>query len=78
MNRWNFNAIDCELDGVLVISLSSTTTMKLTVPQGAATGLVPGAGPTQSQNALIKFTGTLTGNNTINFTIPAAAVKEED
>lgn len=66
----NMSALDGKLGGFVTISLSSATTMTLTVPAGAATGLTPGAGPTQSQNALIKFTGTLTGNNTINLTMP--------
>jgi len=66
----NMSALDGKLGGFVTISLSSATTMTLTVPAGAATGLTPGAGPTQSQNALIKFTGTLTGNNTINVTMP--------
>ena len=66
----NMSALDGKLGGFVTISLSSATTMTLSVPAGAATGLTPGAGPTQSQNALIKFTGTLTGNNTINLTMP--------
>lgn len=66
----NFNSIDGTLGGFATISLSSATTITLTVPAGAATGLTPGAGPTQSENALLKFSGTLTGNSTIKFTMP--------
>lgn len=72
----NMSALDGKLGGFVTISLSSATTQTLSVPAGAATGLTPGAGPTQSQNALIKFTGTLTGNNTVNLTMPGYYIVE--
>ena len=66
----NMSALDGLLGGFATISLSSATTFALGLPAGAATGLTPGAGPNQSQNALIKFTGTLTGNAVVQFTMP--------
>ena len=66
----NMASLDGVLGGFSTIALSSATTIALSVPAGAATGLTPGAGPTQSENALIKFTGTLTGTAVIQFTMP--------
>ena len=64
----NASALDGILGGVTTIALSSGTTILLTVP---STGSVSaGAGPNQSENALIKFTGSLTGNVAISFTLP--------
>jgi len=64
----NSNALDGILGGVTTIAFSSGTTILLTVP---STGSVSaGAGPNQSENALIKFTGTLTGNVSVGFTLP--------
>lgn len=66
----NMSALDGILGGFATISLSSATTFVLSLPTGAATGLSPGAGPSQSQNALLKFTGTLSGNAVVQFTMP--------
>ncbi len=66
----NMSGLDGTLGGFATISLSSATTFALTLPVGASTGLTPGAGPSQSQNALLKFTGTLTGNAVVQFTMP--------
>lgn len=63
----NMSAIDGITGGFATISLSSATTFALTVP---AASLTPGAGPTQSQNALLKFTGTLSGNAVVQFAMP--------
>lgn len=63
----DFVALDGMLGGFAVLSLSSATTIALTAPSGSIT---PGAGPTQQQNALLKFTGTLSGNAVIQFTLP--------
>lgn len=74
VNQWdvpvngNTQALDGMFGGVTTIALSSATTTLLTVP---ATGSVSaGAGPNQSQNALIKFSGALTGNQVVQFTLP--------
>lgn len=64
----NFTALDGILGGNTSLALSSATTITLSVP---ATGTVSAsAGPNQSQNAVVKFTGTLTGNAVINLTLP--------
>lgn len=64
----DFTALDGMFGGVTTLVLSSATSILLTVP---ATGSVsPTAGPNQSQNALLKFSGTLTGNAVIQFTLP--------
>jgi microcystin-dependent protein len=64
----NASALDGMFGGVTTIAVSSATSILLTVP---STGSVSaGAGPNQSQNALIKFTGTLTGPIGVTFTLP--------
>ncbi len=64
----DFTALDGILGGNTTIALAAATTLTLSVP---ATGTVSAsAGPNQSQNAVIKFTGTLTGNAVINLTLP--------
>ncbi len=67
----NFSAIDGMLGGAVTIGLAAATTIALTLPSGSIT---PGAGPVQSQNALIKFTGTLTGNANITLGMPGRYV----
>jgi len=62
----DFAAIDGMLGGSQTISLSNANVV-LTVPGGT---LASGAGPTQSQNAGITLTGTLTGNVNVTFTLP--------
>jgi microcystin-dependent protein len=65
----NSNALDGKFGGVTTIPVSASTTLLLTVP---STGSVSaGAGPSQSQNAVIVFTGALTGGNSVvQFTLP--------
>ncbi len=64
----NSSALDGILGGAASLAFTSATTVLLTVP---STGSVSaGAGPSQSQNALLKFTGTLTGNIVVQFTLP--------
>ncbi len=64
----NWQTVDTLFGGVTTISLSVTTTILLSVP--ATTGVWPGGNPSQSMNALIKFTGAQTGSATIQFTLP--------
>ena len=64
----NFQMIDTMFGGVTTISLAAATTLALTVP--ATTGVWPGGSPSQSSNSLIKFSGTLTGNAVVQFTLP--------
>jgi microcystin-dependent protein len=67
----NFTAIGGMLGGFQTISLSAATTIALTGPSGSIT---PGAGPTQQQNALLRFTGAQTGTATIQFSLPGRYV----
>ncbi len=69
----DFTAIDGMLGGVQTISLSSATTVTLSAPSGSIT---PGAGPNQSQNALLKFSGALTGNCNIRMVLPGFYIVE--
>ncbi len=64
----NFQSIDTLFGGVTTISLSASTTITLSVP--ATTGVWPGGNPSQSMNAMIKFTGAQTGPAAILFTLP--------
>ena len=66
-------AIDAMFSGFQIISLSNAG-VSLTVPAGFTA--TPGAGPTQSQNALIRFTGTLTGNVQVQFPMPGFYIVE--
>lgn len=63
----NFVALDGYGRGVQSISLSSATTITLSAPAGSIT---PGTGPTQAQNAVLKFSGTITGTATITLPLP--------
>jgi microcystin-dependent protein len=63
----NFAALDGNLGGFATLSLSVATTFALS---NSGASLTPGAGPNQSSNALLKFTGTLTGNNVVQFSVP--------
>lgn len=64
----NMAAVDGILAGFQNISLSSATTITLTTP--GAGSFTPGAGPNQSQNACLYFSGTQTGNAVISLTMP--------
>lgn len=57
--------------GVLNLSLGAATTVTLSLPSGS---ISVGAGPVQSQNALIKFTGTLSGNAVFTLGMPGRYV----
>jgi microcystin-dependent protein len=62
----NMQAIGGMLGGVLSISLAGATTIALTAPAG----LTPGAGPTQQQNRILKFSGAQTGNALVTLSVP--------
>jgi microcystin-dependent protein len=66
--NYNMSALDGTLGGFATLALSSATTIILGLPAGAA--FTPGSGPTQSENALLKFSGTLTGHAVIKVTMP--------
>jgi len=67
----NLLAQDGLRGGATTISLSIATTIALTAPSASIT---PSAGPTQQQNALLRFTGTQSGNAVITFTMPGQFV----
>ena len=68
----DFTAIDGMFGGVAIVSLTNAN-VTLSAPAGSIT---PGAGPNQSQNAVIRFTGTLTGNCIITFPLPGFYIIE--
>lgn len=63
----NMQALDGILGGVQTIALAGATTFTLT---GPAASITPSAGPNQQSNAVIAFSGTLAGNNVVQFTVP--------
>lgn len=67
----NMVAFDGLLGGVQTIGLTNVP-VTLTSPAGFVP--TPSPGPTQSQNAVIKFTGTLTGNVTVTLPLPGRYV----
>jgi microcystin-dependent protein len=69
----NMSALDGYGRGAVTLSVSSATSFSLTAPAGSIT---PGSGPTQSQNAVIKFTGTLSGNIFITLPLPGLYIFE--
>lgn len=68
----NTSAIDGYFGGVQTISVSSAP-LTLTAPSGTVTA---GGGPTQAQNAVLRFTGTLTANVTVTLPLPGYYVIE--
>lgn len=60
-------AIDGLFAGVATIGLASTN---VTLTSPAAFTPTPGAGPTQAQNAILRFTGLLTANVTVTLPLP--------
>lgn len=70
----NAIALDGRFGGAVTLGLSAASTVLLTTP---STGVVSAAaGPNQSQNSLIRFTGTLTGNIAVQFTLPGFYIIE--
>ena len=72
VNTWdvpvnaNSTAADGFFGGVVTVSLSNSP-VTLSAPSGVVT---PTAGPFQSQNRILKFTGTLTGNVQVTLPLP--------
>lgn len=62
----DFAALDGYLGGVQTIGLASTN-VTLTAPTGIVT---PSAGPTQAQNAVLKFTGAISSSLTVFLPLP--------
>ena len=65
----DFVAIDGMLSGVQTINVTGGS-ITLTAPSGFTP--TPGAGPVQSQNRVLKFTGTLASNQNVGFPIPGS------
>jgi acyl-CoA synthetase (AMP-forming)/AMP-acid ligase II len=64
-------ALDGFQGGVQVISVTGSP-ITLTAPAGFTAA--PGAGPNQSQNAVLRFTGTQTANVTVGLPLPGQQV----
>lgn len=62
----DFNSLDGWIGGAVSISLSGSN-VTLTKPTGTAS---PGGGPTQAENAILKLTGTLSGNVVLTLPLP--------
>lgn len=69
----NMVAIDGMIAGVQTVSVSS---VPVTLTSPAAFVPTPSAGPTQSQNRVLRFTGTLTANVAVTLPIPGAYIIE--
>lgn len=69
----DFVALDGYFGGVQAISASSTNIV-LTSPTGFTP--TPGGGPTQSQNAVLRFTGALTANVQVTLPVPGFYIVE--
>lgn len=68
----DFISIDGFQGGVVTVGVSNVP-VTLTAPAGAIT---PSPGPTQSQNAVLRFTGNLTGNVQITLPLPGYYIVE--
>jgi hypothetical protein len=78
VNVWGANALNPDLvaidgffNGVQTVSVSNAN-VTLSVPAGFTA--TPSPGPTQSQNAAIKFTGALTANVQITLPMPGSYI----
>lgn len=67
----DFTSLDGFLGGVQTINAAGLSPITLTAPAGAVT---PAGGPSQSQNAALKFTGVLTGNVPVTLPLPGQMV----
>jgi microcystin-dependent protein len=78
VGTWNipvngdFNSMDGYLGGVQSIGVASSN-ITLTAPAGTPT---PSGGPTQAQNAVLRFTGTLTTNVQVTLPLPGYYIVE--
>jgi hypothetical protein len=69
----DFSGLDGFLAGVQPISAAGASPITLTAPTGTPT---PAGGPTQAQNAVLRFTGILTGNVQITLPLPGYMIIE--
>lgn len=76
VNTWDtplngdFTAIDGFLGGIQQIAVGASP-ITLTSPPGTPT---PGAGPTQAQNCVLRFSGTLTANVVVSLPLPGSYI----
>lgn len=68
----DFNSIDGHFGGVVTVGLTNVN-VTLTAPTGTAT---PSPGPTQAENAVVRLTGTLSGNVQITLPLPGPIIVE--
>lgn len=68
----DFNAIDGFVGGIQTISVSSSN-VTLTAPAGS---IMPTGGPTQAQNAVLRFTGALTAGVQVTLPLPGYMIIE--
>lgn len=68
----NSSGLDGYIGGVQVISAGGSP-ITLTAPSGTPS---PGAGPTQAQNAVLRFTGALSANVTVTLPLPGYYIVE--
>lgn len=71
-NNGDFVALDGILGGAVNIAVASTP-ITLTAPAGTP---IPGAGPTQVQNRILRFTGVLTANVQVTIPLPGFHIIE--
>ena len=69
----DLSAIDGFIGGVQVVSVTNSP---ITLTSPASFTPTPSAGPTQSQNAVLRVTGTLTGNVQITLPLPGYMIVE--
>lgn len=69
----DYVSLDGMLGGFQTLTLSTGATV-LTAPSGFTA--TPGPGPTQSQNAMLTLSGTLSGNCTVTFPLPGFYIIE--
>lgn len=68
----DFNSLDGHFGGVVTVGVTNVN-VTLTSPTGTPT---PGPGPTQAENAVVRLTGTLTGNVQVTLPLPGPIIIE--
>lgn len=75
----NMSVIDGILGGVVSVSLTNVNvTLGISTGSIGTGSITPGAGPVQADNAVVRFTGTLTGNCVITFPCPGFWIVENN
>lgn len=68
----DFSSLDGHLGGVVTVGLTNAP-VTLTAPAGSIT---PSPGPTQAENAVVRLTGTLTGDVQVTLPLPGPIIIE--